>query len=75
MSIDDPDLHQHLVRTIDDLRHNLPGPMQGHPQFHTEDHRLRAPREGEGAHRPGDLDLCHHFDGCIAYHTHDALRD
>jgi AhpD family alkylhydroperoxidase len=74
MTIDYPDLHQHLVRTIGNLHHDLPGPMQGYLQLHTEataDSVL--PKRVKQLIAPA-ISICVHCDRCIAYHTHDALR-
>lgn len=73
-TIDHPALHQHLVGTIGELGRELPGPMQGYFQMHAE-----ATKDGALSKRVKELvalaiSICVHCGGCIAYHTHDALR-
>lgn len=67
-------LHRHLVTTIGELRHELPGPLRGYGQLHSE-----ATADGVMTTKVKELmalavSICVHCDGCIAYHTHDALR-
>jgi AhpD family alkylhydroperoxidase len=74
MNTDYPDMHRHLVSTIGELRNELPGPLRGYLQLHTE-----ATTEGALSTKLKELialsiSICVHCDGCIAYHTHDALR-
>ena len=74
MTSDYPALHQHLEERLAQLGSELPGPMTGFARLHKK------------AVEPGALDaktkelmalaisIAVHCEGCIAYHTHDAIR-
>ena len=74
MTTDYPALHQHLEERLAQLGSELPGPMTGFARLHKK------------AVEPGALDaktkelmalaisIAVHCEGCIAYHTHDAIR-
>jgi AhpD family alkylhydroperoxidase len=74
VNTDYPALHRHLVNTIGELANELPGPLRGYLQLHTE-----ATSDGALSTKVKELialsiSICVHCDGCIAYHTHDALH-
>jgi AhpD family alkylhydroperoxidase len=70
---DYPALHRHLAGTIGELHDELSGPLQGFLQLHaavTEDGALLKKTKELLALA---ISICVHCDGCIAYHTYDAL--
>jgi AhpD family alkylhydroperoxidase len=74
MTVDYPALHRHLEQTISELGHELPGAMRGFYQLHTESTAPGVLSKSAKELMALAISICVHCDGCIAYHTHDALR-
>src|SRR5512133_1489914 len=74
MTTDYAALHQHLQERLTQFGREQPGPMSGFSRLHNK------------AVEPGALDkktkelmalsisIAIHCEGCIAYHTHDAIK-
>jgi AhpD family alkylhydroperoxidase len=74
MNTDYSAVYQHLEERLGQLGSELPGPMGGFARLHRK-------ALGDGA-LPGKvkelmalaISIVVHCDGCIAYHTHDAIK-
>jgi AhpD family alkylhydroperoxidase len=74
MSTDYISYHQHLEERLGQLGREIPGPMGGFARLHRKS-------MDDGA-LPGKvkelmalaISIAVHCDGCIAYHTHDAVK-
>ena len=65
--------HKHLEERLEQLGHELPGPMTGFSRLHK-----KAVEDGALSARTKELmalavSIAVHCEGCIAYHVHDAL--
>jgi AhpD family alkylhydroperoxidase len=74
MTVDFIDLHQHIQERLGELGSELPGPMSGFARLHkkaVETGALDAKTKELMALAIGIAVRC---EGCIAYHTHDAIQ-
>ena len=74
MTVDFIELHQHIQERLGELGSNLPGPMSGFARLHkkaVETGALDAKTKELMALAIGIAVRC---EGCIAYHTHDAIQ-
>jgi AhpD family alkylhydroperoxidase len=74
MSTDYLSYHQHLEERLGQLGRELPGPMGGFARLHR-----KAMDDGALPGKVKELmalaiSIVVHCDGCIAYHTHDAVK-
>jgi AhpD family alkylhydroperoxidase len=74
MSTDYISYHQHLEERLGQLGRELPGPMGGFARLHR-----KAMDDGALPGKVKELmalaiSIVVHCDGCIAYHTHDAVK-
>ncbi len=68
-----PEYHKHLEERLTQLGQELPGPMSGFARLHR-----KAVEEGALSAKTKELmalaiSIAVHCEGCIAYHTHDAV--
>ena len=74
MTMDFIELHQHIQERLGELGSELPGPMSGFARLHkksVETGALDAKTKELMALAIGIAVRC---EGCIAYHTHDAIK-
>ena len=74
MTTDYINYHQHLQERLAQLGRELPGPMGGFARLHR-----KAMEDGALPGKIKELmalaiSIVVHCDGCIAYHTHDAVK-
>lgn len=67
------DYHRHLEERLAQLGNELPGPMTGFARLHN-----KAVEDGALSHKTKELmalaiSIAVRCEGCIAYHTHDAI--
>jgi len=73
MNKDYPAYRKHLQRTIADLRKRIPGAMAGFGQLHQESMKAGALDEKEKELIALGIGITSRCDGCITFHTHEAL--
>lgn len=74
MTTNYPAYHKHLEERLGQLGRELPGPMGGFARLHR-----KAMDDGALPGKVKELmalaiSIVVHCDGCIAYHTHDAIK-
>ncbi len=74
MTVDYIHLHKHLQERLTQLSNELPGPMSGFSRLHN-----KAVENGAIDKKTKELmalaiSIAVHCEGCIAYHTHDAVE-
>jgi len=73
MNKDYPAYRKHLQRSIADLRKRIPGTMAGFGQLHQESMKAGALNEKEKELIALAIGITSRCDGCITFHTHEAL--
>ena len=67
------DYHQHLEKRLVQLGQELPGPMSGFARLHKKAVEAGALDAKTKELMALAIGIAVHCDGCIAYHTHDAV--
>ncbi len=73
MATDYLDLHQHLQDRLGQLGRELPGPMSGFARLHHKAMETGALDNKTKELMALAISIAVHCEGCIAYHTHDAV--
>jgi AhpD family alkylhydroperoxidase len=73
MSTDYPEYRKHLQGAIGRLRGRIPGPMKGFGLLHQESMKAGALNEKQKELIALGIGVASRCDGCIAFHTHEAL--
>lgn len=68
------DLHQHLEDRLAQLGSELPGPMSGFARLHKKSVEAGALDSKTKELMALAISIVVHCEGCIAYHTHDAIK-
>lgn len=67
-------LHQHLQERLGELGRELPGPMSGFSRLHNKSVDSGALDKKTKELMALAISIVVHCEGCIAYHTHDAIE-
>lgn len=73
MNKDYPAYRKHLQREIGELRKRIPGSMAAFGQLHQESMKAGAIDEKHKELIALGIGIASRCDGCIAFHTHEAL--
>lgn len=73
MTTDYAALHQHLQDRLGQLGRELPGPMSGFSRLHNKAVETGALDKKIKELMALSISIAVHCEGCIAYHTHDAI--
>ena len=73
MNTDYPDYHQHLEDRLAQLGRELPGPISGFARLHKKAVEAGALDAKIKELMALAIGIAVHCEGCIAYHTHDAV--
>src|SRR5438046_1678249 len=73
MDRDFPRYRKHLKEQIGRLRHHLPGALTGFAHLHQEGMKAGALNEKQKELIALGIGITTHWDGCIAFHIHEAL--
>lgn len=68
------ELHQHLQDRLGQLASELPGPMSGFSRLHKKTIEAGALEAKTKELMALAIGIAVHCEGCIAYHTHDAVQ-
>lgn len=68
------ELHQHLQDRLSQLGSELPGPMSGFSRLHKKSVEAGALEAKTKELMALAISIAVHCEGCIAYHTHDAVQ-
>jgi len=68
------ELHQHLQDRLAQLGSELPGPMTGFARLHKKSVEAGALDAKTKELMALAISITVHCEGCIAYHTHDAIQ-
>ena len=68
------ELHQHLLERLGQLGSELPGPMSGFSRLHKKSVEAGALDGKIKELMALAIGIAVHCEGCIAYHTHDAVQ-
>jgi len=74
MTSDFVELHQHLQDRLGQLGSELPGPMSGFSRLHKKSVEAGALEAKTKELMALAISIAVHCEGCIAYHTHDAVQ-
>lgn len=74
MTTDYVTLHQHLKDRLGQLGRELPGPMSGFSRLHNKAVETAALDKKTKELMALSISIAIHCEGCIAYHTHDAIE-
>lgn len=67
------ELHQHLEERLVQLSREIPGPMSGFSRLHKKALETGALDNKTKELMALAISIAVHCEGCIAYHTHDAI--
>jgi AhpD family alkylhydroperoxidase len=73
MTVDFIELHQHIKARLGELGSELPGPMSGFARLHKKSVETGALDAKTKELMALAISIAVHCEGCIAYHTHDAI--
>ncbi len=68
------ELHQHLQERLGQLGSEIPGPMSGFSRLHKKSVESGVLDGKTKELMALAISIVVHCEGCIAYHTHDAIR-
>ncbi|OJX47153.1 MAG: alkylhydroperoxidase [Chloroflexi bacterium 44-23] len=74
MTTDYAELHQHLQDRLAQLGSELPGPMSGFARLHKKSVEVGILDAKTKELMALAISVAVHCEGCIAYHTHDAIQ-